>query len=952
MKKFLYIISFIILCPAHAAAIFPYVVNFDTKTIKSGTQNWDIVQHRNDWLYFANNYGLLEFDGNRWTTYPVSNYTTVRSLCYDHENDYIYAGAFNEFGYFSRNEIGSLKYHSLSEKINPKEPDFAEIWHIRQMDGKTYFCGTKDIFRYKNGEIKRFRFNNEINYAAVVHNSFIVSIDNEGLYFMNGDIFMPFPNSEILNNKKICAILPVDNHEILFVTTFHGLFKYDGKTIKQFKTDIDDFLIKNQVFCAAANRSKIAFGTIRNGLVVKDLQSNQNIFSHISSGLQNNTILSVAFDKQENLWCGLDKGIDYVIINSPIYSLLGNNNLCGTGYTSLVKDKTLYLGTNQGLYISDYPVKSTSTLPNVKLIPQIQGQIWNLSLIDNIVFVAANNGAYMIENNTVHQIQGLTGTWKFKKLRKHPNYILGCSYQGFFILKKDGKQWKLQNFISGFSETGNMFEEDKNGNIWFSHWIKGVFKLTLNENLDKFNTIEEIKGFYTNQNNTLSIIDDEIVFSGDGGFFRYDNEQRKVVHSEKEETLFGLHPFSIFLYESPGKDIWAASINLVNVAFRQADNSYNTNLSAFSSLKSRLINGFEDFNFVDDKHIIVNTEDGFAWLNVSDTAHTNLDSIRVAIRKVYLTDKRDSIISDYQPIQSTIPKLKHQYNSICFEFVASDFIENEAVLYSFKLENYDANWSIFSNKNSKEYTKLPKGTYTFKVRAQTGGGEIFREASFTFTILPAWYETAIAFVIYFILFALLVALFIYYLTKRSKKTIQKIEEQKDLEIQEIEQEKEKEIEKLKQQQLEHNLRHKSRELAHSTMNLIRKNEMLLEVSQDLNKTIDTLKAQKEPKDILQQLLKIRDNVKQNIEQDNNWKKFEENFDLVYENYLKRLKENYPSLTTGDRKLCAYLKMGLHSKDIAPLMNMSFRSVEMGRYHLRKKLNLSHDDNLTKFLQDF
>ena len=952
MKKLFYPVLFAVLFPAPLAAIYPYVVNFDTKTIKSGTQNWAIVQHQNHWLYFANNYGLLEFDGNRWTTYPVSNYTTVRSLCYDRENDRIYAGAFNEFGYFSRDERGILQYHSLLEKIDPKETDFADIWYIRQIDDNLYFCGAKDIFRYRNGEMKHFRFENGIHYAAAVHHSLIVSVENEGLYFINGDIFVPFPGSEVLSDKKICAILPLNDREILFVSNFHGLFKYNGKKIVRFETDIDDFLITNQVFCAAVSGSRIAFGTIRNGLVVKDLSNNQSIFSNTSSGLQNNTVLSLAFDRQENLWCGLDKGVDYAVIHSPVYSLLGNNNLCGAGYASLVRGKTLYLGTNQGLYTTGYPLKNTAALPDVKLIDRIQGQIWSLALIDNTVFVAANTGAYAIEDNAVRQIQGLGGTWRFIKLRKHPDCILGCSYQGFFILKKDGRQWKLHNFVEGFAETGTMFEEDREGNIWFSHWIKGVFRLTLNEHADRFSKVEAIKGFYTDQNNTLSVIDDEVIFSGDGGFFRYDAAQNRVVHCEKMEQLFGLHPFSMNLYESPQGNIWAASKSLLSVAFRQEGGGYTTASSAFSALKNKLINGFEHFNFVDDKHIIVNTEEGFAWLSTADTANLQHDSIHVSVRKVYLTNKRDSIINAYLPTQSAIPRLKHQYNSICFEFVAAEFVEHEAVLYSFKLENYDADWSAFSAKNAKEYTKLPKGAYTFKVRAQTGAGNMSQEASFTFVILPAWYETTTAFVLYFILLALLVALLIHYIKRRSKQTIQKIEEQKDLEIQEIEQEKEVEIEKLKQQQLEHHLRHKSRELAHSTMNLIRKNEMLLEVSQDLNKTIDSLKAQKEQKDVLQHLLKMRNHIKQNIEQDNNWKKFEENFDLVYENYLKRLKENYPLLTTSDRKLCAYLKMGLHSKDIAPLLNMSFRSVEMGRYNLRKKLNLSHSDNLTKFLQEF
>lgn len=69
-------------------------------------------------------------------------------------------------------------------------------------------------------------------------------------------------------------------------------------------------------------------------------------------------------------------------------------------------------------------------------------------------------------------------------------------------------------------------------------------------------------------------------------------------------------------------------------------------------------------------------------------------------------------------------------------------------------------------------------------------------------------------------------------------------------------------------------------------------------------------------------------------------------------YLTRLADSFPELTLGDKKLCAYLKMGLSSKEIAPLMNLTFRSVEMTRYRLRKKLRLSRDQNLIDFLQKF
>jgi DNA-binding NarL/FixJ family response regulator len=77
--------------------------------------------------------------------------------------------------------------------------------------------------------------------------------------------------------------------------------------------------------------------------------------------------------------------------------------------------------------------------------------------------------------------------------------------------------------------------------------------------------------------------------------------------------------------------------------------------------------------------------------------------------------------------------------------------------------------------------------------------------------------------------------------------------------------------------------------------------------------------------------------------------FEMNFNQVHEQFFKKLKADFPELTPGDLKLAAYLKMNLSSKEIAPLLNISIRSVENKRYRLRRKLNLEEEENLTEFM---
>ena len=135
---------------------------------------------------------------------------------------------------------------------------------------------------------------------------------------------------------------------------------------------------------------------------------------------------------------------------------------------------------------------------------------------------------------------------------------------------------------------------------------------------------------------------------------------------------------------------------------------------------------------------------------------------------------------------------------------------------------------------------------------------------------------------------------------------------------------------------------KSRELSNAALNLIRKNEVLQRLKDEL------LDARNDPR-ALQKLARLIDN---HLEGDHDWEVFEESFNRVHDDFFKRLMHDFPDLTPGDLRLAAYLKMNLSSKEIAPLLNISVRGVENKRYRLRKKLGLPEDANLTGFIMNF
>jgi len=941
----------------------PLVRNFSRSNYKAGTQNWAIAQDESNSMYFANNFGLLEFDGKNWTTYPIKNGTNVRSV-YHSKDGRFYAATFNEFGYYEKNKKGQLEYHSLVNKTWNNPVSSNELYNIYEGNKNIYFQAEKTIFEYNGNSIKSIPFHYKIDASAYVQNILFVASAEKGLFMLNGNIFVRIPGSELLLNKKVCSILPFGDNRILFVSSFYGVYLYDGITIVPYITGIDDFLKANQVFCATTNGKQLVFGTVQRGIAVQDIVNKTVVYVNTYSGLQNNTVLSVAFDNQQNLWLGLDKGIDYVMLNSPIQNMFGTNNLYGAGYTSLQKENTLYFGTNQGLYKTQRPLTNSPYPLQLDLIKGMEGQVWSLTEIDNTLFCGSDQGAFIVHPDHVERITELEGTWSFKALRQHPDMILGCSYKGLFIIKKTGNVWKFSHFIKGkFNESSPLFEEEADGSVWFSHWQKGVFHLKLNEQMDSITEVKiynAAKGFPTNQNNTLFRVANEIVFSSEHGLYLYNKKTDKMEPYERWNKLFSSAPSYLRLHESKNGDVWCISGRFVGLAKKIADKTYRMDSITYHILQPKINTGFEHFNFIDNNNLILNTEDGFCWINVNhEPAIKNL--FKVFLHKVIITNDKGSLLARRQSFGKEIKndRFSHKQNSLRFEFIAPEYRNDGLVKYSYILENYDETWSEFNSDNIKEYTQLPKGKYVFKVRARDLLESKEAICTYTFIILPAWYESQIAFVIYGILVLILIVGLMIWVNHRSKKGARDMEKLKEIEINEQKKifeaettEKKKEIKELKNQQLQYELRHKSQELASSTMNVIRKNEMLQEIMDSISKVSTEIKANHDTTAILSRLNKMERNIKQNIENDNNWKRFEENFDLVYENYLKRLGEAYPELGVSDKKLCAYLKMDLTSKDIAQLMNMSVRSVEMNRYRLRKKMNIDREVNLGEFLQRF
>ena len=960
IRKLLPIISTIFALTTSAQ--IPTLRNFSPIEYNGGTQNWQISEIRDNLMAFANNHGLIVFDGENWQIHPVANYTSVRSVAFDAKKLCVYAGASDEFGYFDINTATfNVEYHSLSKLLPANMRIFGEIWKIHLLpSGEVLFQGRAHLFSLRQGnKLITLKTAGAIDNSALVGDRVYVSTKT-GIYIYHGGKLSPLPGTGNLTGKRVSGVVQY-NGKVMFVTMSDGLFIYDGHTATPFELDISPLLKDNNVFCAAAGKRYIGFGTIKNGLIVKDLQTGSNYYVNTNTGLQNNTVLSMSFDSLDNIWLGLDMGLSYVMLESSYGNLLGANNTIGTGYTSAISGNQLYMGTNQGLFSIPFPLQNSILPPKAQTVEGVVGQIWSLQNIDGTLLCGANDGAYVVGAGTVRRIDGLGGTWGFRKLNDHPGYLLTCDYDGLAVLKQEGGSITLHSRLSNFHEASGNFEQDSDGSIWLSHWHKGVWHFRLSDDMTRVENLEYYHngaGLVVDDNNLVCKIDGRVYVSSVDGFHQYDERNRKLKHCDWMNNLFNTYGEALHVTQAPDGMIIAYKADYLAVAERQHNGKYQSRQVGYGNMVQQMQMGLGNIGFLENRQIVLNSNNGFFVMRPQkkDAAKTN----HVMVRRIYSTNTGDTLV--YMRCPELVKEevvLPHSLNSIRIEYVMPEYRGEKGVLYSCYLEGYEKEMSTMSHSSSKEYTKLEKGKYIFHVKARNLVDGTESESQIVIRILPAWYETWWAYLLYIILAVTGIWALLRYMNLRAEKELRKVKKEKERQMKEqqmefhlAEEKKEKELAKLRSKQLEVELKHKSSELSDSAMNLVRKNDMLQAIDQNMEQLSESVRREETKARLVKKIGDIRKEIKMHMNDDDNWNKFEENFNLVYDNFSQKIMEAFPQLKKSDLKLCVYLRMGLSSKEMASLLNTSVRSIETARYRLRKKLDIDTGSNLTDFIQSF
>ena len=761
---FILMLTPVLFAQASGTAGKPFITNFSPKEYGAGPQNWAVVQDQRGVMYFGNSNGILEYDGSNWRLIQLPNSSTVRSLAID-EQGRIYVGGVGEFGYLAPDSLGQIQFISLLPQLPPGDRQFENVWQTDAAKDGIYFKTGYKLFRWADGKIKIWRMQQRLHVSAVLDGTFYIRLWEVGLTRMEGDTLALVPGGEQFADERIYVMLPYDEKRTLIGTRSRGLYLYDGETFSPFKTEADDIL-QNQLYLPGAVLAdgSFALNTTSNGLVIIDRQGRLQHHITKASGLFENTVFYVYSDRQDGLWLALGNGLSRLEILTPLSRYEEDSGLYFPIYDIIRHKEILYVATDDGVYWKN------NVSAAFEPVSGISSQCYDLLVVEeDLLAISFEYGLFRIEAKHA-EILRPSVNYDFRvnyilTVGDNPRRLFAALENGIAVMKEENGQWVDEGIIPDSPAGGYWLAKSIDGSLWVNS-SNGCFQIVLPSEDDSaepgsdLNWINRVQikqygselGLPDGDNLSYSIAG-EIYTGTRKGLFHFQKSSQSFV----PDTVFSAVSFNPLGYnfymtgDAAGR-VWLNLGAESAVATPREDGTYEIDkrpFLRFSDLQVSVIYPEEDAG------------SGTWFGGVDKLIHYN-----PAIKKEYTADYpalirnvtvgEDSLIfggafagrGDRADRPYERAAFSYSDNTVRFQYAAPTYDNPGETRFQTMLEGFDNRWSSWTPKTEKEFINLPAGDYRFRVQARNIYQHLSEEAAFAFKILPPWYSTWWAYLLY------------------------------------------------------------------------------------------------------------------------------------------------------------------------------------------------------------
>ena len=730
----------------------PYIQNFSPTDYNAEIQNFSIIQDKRGLIYSGNNKGVLVYDGVSWRLIPTFNKTLARSLCLI--NDTVYVGAEGDFGFLKPDSTGELKFVSLLNCIPGQNRDFHDVYEILSNKDSIYLRTRNYLFRLHNGKVKVWSSKHQFDASFIFNNTLYIEQRDIGLLEMKNDSLHLLPGGSLFAGKRISHMFSLDNSRFVICTFAYGLFIYDGRRIERFKTETDNFLLEHKIFHAVNLQDGfLAFAT-NQGVVILNKEGRLCQIVNKASGLRNELVLHLFADKQGGLWLGLNNGIARVETPSPVSRFKDISGMDSFVESIIRYNGKLYSTADRGVYYLD---QKEFPFPKFKHVNGIATLSFSLITANDRLLAGTQDAVYEINSNNAIKISNFPS-----KRLYHSNIDTNRVYvtliEGFAGLEFIDNKWIEIPPVPGINLRIIAITENPDGSLWCGTEYEGIFKVNIKmQILNKHTPQMEVHFTHYGKEYDLpsgltapAIIDGKTFFGTMKGLRYFDTEKKYFLPDTTFGDIFADTSSEIdYICEDNDNNVWIIAKQngktIQGKAVLQSDGKYHWEDTPLSRI-----------NDLGNSYVIYPEKNGVVWIGGSEGIaryspyiKKKYDSDYSAIVRRVTGISTDSVF--YKGNISSVfykPEIEYKNNSLRFEFAASSYDDASDNIFQVKLDGYDKNWSGWFSKNDKDYTGIPAGRYTFHVRAKNIYDHLSREDTFAFEILPPWFQSWWAYLLY------------------------------------------------------------------------------------------------------------------------------------------------------------------------------------------------------------
>ncbi len=734
---------------------FPFPSQLHSPLDRS-TQTWSIAQDRRGLLYVASNHGVLQYDGEQWERIPTTSETPTRSVAAD---SVVYVGTRGDFGVLRPDSVGTLKYQSLLDHVPAGKRDFGDVWSTHIIGEDAYFQSGEYLFRWDGEKITTWRAKGRFHTSFVVDQTLYVKDVNRGLFRLADDSLQMAPGGEALDETPIYMVDARPDGSLILATQSRGLLVQRGDTFRSLAPELTSFLDQNNLYHGTSlSGGRYALATIQAGVVVVNSSGDVVRVLDDSSGLPVNVVNHVFSGSEGQLWMALNNGqVFQAGLSIPLTVHDERTSLRGTVREIHEHQDTTYVSTTTGLHVLK-PTGSQS--PGER---SARFEIWggDLPVVQDMKTVQKDllaatqqNGLYHLKGRTKRPIGGWERTWSLTEASAG-DLLYAATTDGVKRVARRNGQWTASP-ISGLDAEIRSVASKKEGTLWASTFDDRVIRASLSPDRRSItDTISYgIEAGLPEGYKGVHLIDSTLTIASSKGLYQIENpavrpERRTFTRQDALlPNIEGESPMVKSFYYKNGR-LWVVLGNRVFVGEVQGQGVADWDeIAPLHFPKSEAISVF-----VDDV--------GTLWLgdqlrlfryaaraeaDVPDPAPPGFAPL---IRRLIAPKENRLLYGGTPHREDPGSPLPVRYGEDLRVRVASpQYGTTTPPEYRYRLLGRDDEWSDWSSAPTRRFNDFWEGTYRLQVQARNERGQLSRITSFPLEIIPPWYRSIWAYLVY------------------------------------------------------------------------------------------------------------------------------------------------------------------------------------------------------------